>query len=35
MDDVPFRCLDETLLLPDVVEDMIPASPYSGAFRYG
>ena len=35
MDDVPFRCLDESLLLPDVVEDMIPASPYSGAFRYG
>ncbi len=35
MDDVPFRCLDEALLLPDVVEDMIPASPYSGAFRYG
>lgn len=35
IDDVPFRCLDEALLLPDVVEDMIPASLYSGAFRYG
>lgn len=34
MDDVPFRRLDETLLLPYVVENMIPSAPqFQRVFR--
>ena len=34
MDDVPFRRLDEALLLPDVVENMVPAAPqFQRVFR--